>query len=526
MTEQSNINQLSAQDAQFLYIQSATNLTHVMAVYIYDPSTAPGGKVRFKDIIEHMRKRMDVSPMFKRKLYRLPLDIDHPYWVEDEHFDLEAHISHSRLPEPGDWRQFCIHVARHHSKPLDMNRPLWDMYVVEGLDNIPGYAKGSYAILTRIHHSTIDGVSGAHFFAAISDKDPHGTPAIPLPKTKASANALPTTAEILNRAINSTVTSPVKLTQALMKFTPALLSSAQKSLTGGADKTESGVPQTRFNAAVTPHKMFDAITFDLEELKQMRRKVQEATINDVVLAICSGALRHYLTKHKELPDEPLVAVAPVNARSRSGEESNPGTNISAMTIKIWSNIEDPIERLEAIRDTTRETKAAKSGLSARIMTDLSKHIPGVTMAGVSRILTDERFAPKMSNLMVSNVPGPQIQLYMNGAKLTHQYGLAPLAHGMGLFIATPSYNGTISFSIISDRKIMPDIEFFRECLQKAFNELRDAKPGKVVQQPRKASEAPKKQPVSADGSVMYRRVAKKPRAVVSKQPGGARSKAS
>ncbi|WP_417609264.1 WS/DGAT/MGAT family O-acyltransferase [Parasphingorhabdus sp.] len=525
MTEQSNISQLSAQDAQFLYIQSATNLTHVMAVYIYDPSTAPGGKVRFKDIIEHMRKRLDVTPMFKRKLYRLPFDIDHPYWVEDEHFDLEAHISHSRLPEPGDWRQFCIHVARHHSKPLDMTRPLWDMYVVEGLDNIPGYAKGSYAILTRIHHSTIDGVSGAHFFAAISDKDVEGTPAIPLPEGNGASNKLPTISEILSRAINSTVSSPVKLTQALLKFTPALLLTAQKSLKGADEKTDTGVPETRFNGPVTPNKMFDAITFDLEELKKMRLKVSDATINDVVLAICSGALRHYLTKHKELPKESLVAVAPVNARSRSGDEANPGNNISAMTIKIWSNIADPIKRLEAIKDTTRETKAAKSGLSARIMTDLTKHIPGVTMAGVARIMTDERFAPKMSNLMVSNVPGPQIQLYMNGAKLTHQYGLAPLAHGMGLFIATPSYNGTISFSIISDRKMMPDVEFFRECLQRAFNELKDAKPSAVVNRTKKTAAASKKPASSKDGSVMYRRVAKKPRTTASKTTGGNKPKA-
>ena len=158
------------------------------------------------------------------------------------------------------------------------------------------------------------------------------------------------------------------------------------------------------------------------------------------------------------------------------------------------------------------------------MTDLTKHIPGVTMASVARILTDERFAPKMSNLMVSNVPGPQIQLYMNGAKLTHQYGLAPLAHGMGLFIATPSYNGTISFNIISDRKMMPDVEFFRECLQRAFNELRDAKPNAAARQTKKTAVAPKEPATSQDGSVMYRRVARKPRTVAGKAGGGGKPK--
>lgn len=505
--------QLSAQDAQFLYIQSETNLTHVMAVYVFDPSTAPGGKVRFKDIIEHMRGRLDVSPMLKRKLYRLPLDIDHPYWVHDEHFDLEMHMSHSRLPEPGDWRQFCIYVARHHSKPLDMNRPLWDMHVLEGLDNIPGYKKGSYALLTRIHHSTIDGASAAHFFAAIADMDNKGTPAIPLPEAPPVPDELPEMSEIVSRAINSTITSPVKMSRALMKFAPALLSTAQKSLSSDDEDKDTGVPETRFNSAVTPHKMFDAVTFDLEEIKKIRKKVDGATINDVVLTIASGGVRKYLMKHKELPKESLIAVAPVNARSRAGEETEPGNKISAMTIKIWSDIANPIKRLEAIRDTTKETKAAKSGLSARIMTDITQHIPGVTMSGVARLMTDERFAPKMSNLIVSNVPGPQIPMYMNGAQLTHQYGLAPLAHGMGLFVATPSYNGTISFGITSDRQIMPDIDFFVECLKKAFSELQVAKANRTVKKgAARASSSQKAEEPQSDGS-NYRRVSKTPRRV-------------
>jgi hypothetical protein len=172
-----------------------------------------------------------------------------------------------------------------------------------------------------------------------------------------------------------------------------------------------------------------------------------------------------------------------------------------------------MDRLRAIRDLTRESKAAKSGLSARLMTDLSQHIPGATMAGVARLMTSERFAPKMSNVFISNVPGPQVPLFMNGAKCTHQYGLAPLGNGMGLFIATPSYNGQMSFNIISDRKIMPDIEFFRKCIESAFNDLREAKPkanAKSTPMSKSDVEQPtvKKAATNASGRANYHKVSK------------------
>ena len=506
------LQQLAAQDAQFLYMQTPNNLTHVMGVNIYDQSTAPGGKVRLKDIIEYVRQRQDHSPLFKRKLHRLPFDVDHPYWVEDEHFDVEAHISHCALPEPGDWRQFCIQIARHHSKPMDMNRPLWDMLVIEGLDRIKGFKKGSYAIANRIHHAAIDGASGAQFFLAMSDIDAKGTPAVPNPQTDWDIGDVPQPADYMQRAITSTTTSPVKMANALMKFAPALLDAAQKSISSeGEERDKAGIPNTRFNGAVSPHKMFDAVTFDLSDFKSIKNKVEGATINDVVLATVGGALRKYLTKHKELPKQSLIGWAPVNARTRDGEDQSPGNNISAMSVPIGTDIANPLERLKTVRDLTRESKAAKSGLSARLMTDLSKHIPGATMAGVARIMTNERFAPKMSNVFISNVPGPQIPLYMNGAKCTHQYALAPLGNGMGLFIATPSYNGQMSFNITSDRKIMPDIDFFVECLKKAFQELKVAKANRAVKKaPAKAKTEQKPaapQPLGAN----YRRVSKTPR---------------
>jgi diacylglycerol O-acyltransferase len=462
--------QLSTQDAQFLYIETGNNLTHVMGVNIYDPSTAPGGKVRFKDIIAHVESRLDWSPVFRRRLMRLPYDFDLPYWVDDEYFDIEHHMFHGRLPRPADWRQFCIHLSRHFSRPMDMNRPLWDMYVIEGLDRIKGIPKGSYAIATRVHHAAIDGASAMHFFTAMSDRDPEGAPAIEHTPAKAEAAEAPSTVTVLNRAVVSNLQSPVKMAGTLLRFTPAIWSTVKKALGPDAGRS-SKVPATRFNAPVSPHKVFDATIFRLDQLKQIKARVEGATINDVVLTICAGALNKYLEHHGELPSEPLVAVAPINARSRGSRADAPGNNISAMTVSLPTHAADPLDRLRTVRATTAQTTAAKSGISARLMTDLTKHVPTATLAGVGRLVASGRFTSKLCNLFISNVPGPQQTLYMNGARMIHTFGMAPLADGMGLFIATPSYNGEMSFNIISDREMLPDIEFFRECIERAFEEL-------------------------------------------------------
>ncbi len=468
------LKQLSAQDAQFLYTQTANNLTHIMGIYIYDPSTAPGGFVRFKDIIRHIESRADTSPLFKRRLHRLPFDMDHPYWVEDEHFDIEAHMSHARLPEPGDWRQFCIAAARYFSKPMDMNRPLWDIYIIEGLDRIPGIPTGSFAMLHRVHHSAVDGASGAHAFIAMSDIDAKGTPAIAEPPPVEDLGVPPSSAEMLSRAWAASMQSPVKFMNALMKMSPAILSAARKSISEGG--MTAGVPETRFNVPIGPHKMFDGTSVALADVALVRKKVSGATVNDVVLTTVGGALRKYLAKHKELPKDSLVAVAPVNLRGKGGKASTPGNQVSAMSVPIRTDIADSLARLTAVRDYTVQAKEAKAGVSARIMTDLSQHIPGATMAAVARLVTSERFAVRGTNLFISNVPGAQVPLYLAGAQLVQQHGMAPLANNMGLFVATPSYNGRIAFSLISERAVMPDIAFFRKCIEESFADLMAAAP--------------------------------------------------
>jgi WS/DGAT/MGAT family acyltransferase len=462
------LKQVKAQDAAFLYMETDNILTHVSGVGIYDPSTAPEGHVRFKDIIAHVESRLHTSPVFRQKLVHVPFELDYPYWVDDEYFDIEYHIRHARLPAPGDWRQFCIHVARYHSRPLDMNRPPWEMYVIEGLDDVSGAPKGSYAIVTKIHHVAVDGTSAMRFFAALADIDAKGTPAVDISAPDMPGCGEPDVPVMLRRAILNNITSPVRMVNTMMRSAPAVVNLVRNVLDSGHENRV--VPDTRFNREVSPHKMFDAVSFDLSKLRKIRRLVDKATINDVVLAICAGGLRRYLEFHDELPRRPLVAWVPINARRGSGGDEA-GNNIAAMTASIHTNIADPVERLQAISGTTRHTKEARSGVSARIMTDLSQHVPSATQLLAGRLVTHMSMGKRMCNLFISNVPGPQVPLYMNGAQLLASYGMAPLNNGLGLFIATPSYNGKISFCVTSTREIMPDVTYLVECLSKSFDEL-------------------------------------------------------
>ena len=493
MTENTVLKQVNAQDAAFLYMETDNILTHVSGIGIYDPSTAPDGHVRFKDIIAHVESRLHTSPVFRQRLARVPLELDYPYWVDDEYFDIEYHIRHARLPAPGDWRQFCIHVARYHSRPLDMNRPPWEMYVIEGLDDVKGIPKGSYAIVTKIHHVAVDGTSAMKFFAALADVDAKGTPAVDISAIETTACTEPDVPVMLRRAILNNMTSPVRMANTVMRSAPALVNLLKNVLDSRhEDRT---VPDTRFNREVSPHKMFDAATFDLADLRKIRRLTDKSTINDVVLTICAGGLRRYLEFHDELPARPLVAWVPINARRGSGDDTS-GNNVTAMTAVIHTDIADPVERLNAISRTTRDTKEARSGVSARIMTDLSQHVPSATQLLAGRLVTHMSMGRRMCNLFISNVPGPQVPLYMNGAELLSSYGMAPLNNGLGLFIATPSYNGKISFCVTSTREIMPDVTYFVECIEKSFDEiLAAASPKKTT---RKKPTARRK-PASKDG---------------------------
>ena len=464
------MHQLSPQDAQFLYAETEHNLTHVTSVSIYDPSTVPGGgPVRYKDIIAHFRERLAYNPLFFRRLLRLPLEIDYPYWVEDEYFDLEYHMQHGRLPAPGDWRQFCIHLARYHSRPLDMNRPPWEIFVIEGLDNIEGLPSGCYAVVIKVHHAAVDGASMMKFFASIADSDPHGTPMVPLEEPNMEGGEIPPMPALVSRALRNNLRSPLRIAQTVLKAAPSLVEAAQESVARREGEKKSPVPPTRFNVDLSPHKMVDVRFMPLDDLKAIRTLHPGATVNDAVLAVCSGALRRYLQHHNELPEDSLVAWVPINARPKGGDAA--GNNISAMTAPIYTNEPDPLKRLKRINAATQASKEARSGLSARLMTDITKHVPAATQVLASRLIIRSGAAARLCNLFISNVPGPQVPMYMNGARMVRSCGLAPLGDGMGLFIGTPSYDGQMSFNVISTREILPDIDFFMDCLDASAAEL-------------------------------------------------------
>lgn len=468
--------QLKPQDAQFLYMEDSRMAAHVTSLAVCDQSTAPTQPVRFRDIVRTIEERLGDSPLFDRRLMRLPLDLDFPYWVEDTHFDIDYHVRHVRLPEPSDWRQLCIQVARAHSRPLDMNRPPWEIYVVEGLENVEGVPPGSFALIVKMHHAAVDGTSAMKFLFSMLDLGPKGPPIVPPPpKRKQESTKAPSVRQILTRAATNNLTSPAKLTAKTASFLPKMAKAAMERVQG-KQEVDLHVPKTRFNGEVSPNRAFDATSFHLDELKEVRNGFPGATINDVVLGIVSGGLRRYLKAKNELPKEPLVITAPINTRSTKSTDDvkDDGNSVSTMSVPIFTNIVNPVERMTSIMRATQSAKSAKSGLASRVLTDTSQHIPAFLQANLAPLLT--QLAPTqgpITNAFVSNVPGVQIPLYFNGCEIKMFHGLAPIGAGMGLFIATPSYNNRISFSVTTTRQIMSDTAFFIRCVKNAMKELKE-----------------------------------------------------
>ncbi len=486
--------QLKPQDAQFLFMEDGHVAAHVTSLGIFDQSTAPGGLVRFKEIVARIEKRLHDSPLYSQRLMRLPFDLDFPYWVEDRHFEIEYHVRHSRLPEPSDWRQLCIQVARMHSRTMDMNRPPWEVHVIEGLDNVEGMSKGSFAVVTKLHHAAVDGASATQFLARLMDLGPSGPPLLPAPSGRNLKTAPDTSPmKLLRRAAMNNSTAPIRMARAVAKNAPAM---AREAAMSAMNRKKSGrsVPETRFNGEISPNRAFDGVTFELADFKMIAKSFGEAKINDVVLATVGGALRRYLAAKKELPDPSLIVTAPMNLRGKGKTSSGAdGNNITSLSLPIYTNIANPVDRLKAIVKATQAAKSAKTSIASRMTMELSKHVPPPVISALGPVILSTAENRPMANAIVSNVAGFQVPVYLCGAKMIESYGLAPIGSGMGLFIAVPSYAGKLSFGITTTRQIMPDTPVFMDCLRVSLEELKSAAVKKRAAAGTKAkSSAPRK----------------------------------
>ena len=461
--------QLSGHDASFLYRDTGHSNSNITLIQIYDQSTAPGGKVRFKSILSHIESRLHRSPIFRQKLLRVPMELDYPYWIEDEDFDLEYHVRHIALPKPGDWRQFCIQASRIHARELDLNRPLWEVYVIEGLDSFLDLPAGSFALLTKIHHAAIDVEDGSEITMLLHDTTP--TPPKPEPPEPWFPEPPPGVVELMARGMINTAMSPFRLaapfTRALMRVGPAAL-----SLAGEAMWHREKLPITRFGSIVSPHRVFETRRFMIDEFKEIRSLVKGATINDAVIAVCAGGLRSYLMAQEELPEESLHAIAPISIRGADSAGGKAG--VSWLRINLGTDIADPVERLRYIHGQTSSSQAIAQAVSARDLTDISQHAPASTLAMTSKMLSRAtagigRFAP-LANCTITNVPGPSVPLYLAGARMTYFSAIMPISDGMGLVFAVTSYDGRIMVSPTSCREQMPDPEAFAQCVRDSFQD--------------------------------------------------------
>jgi len=465
--------QLSGLDASFLYLETGNMPMHIGGLAIYDQSTAPGGAVTFKDILRFFEKRLHKARAFRQRLAKVPMSLDHPYWVEDPEFDLEFHVRHIALPKPGDWRQLCIQAARLHARPLDTNRPLWEAYVIEGLDNVEGVPAGSFALVTKFHHAAIDGVSGAEISASIHDSSPEDR--VEAPDTEWHPSRYPSDIELLSRSAVTTVKRPFEFASLVARNVPTAWRVGRGLMTREISLS-SKVPRTRFNDNVSPHRVFDARSFSLDEIRAIKSRVDGATVNDVVVSVCGGALRRYLESKGELPEESLVAMAPISARPDQMRKAA-GNMVSTMSLPVRSDIADPLERLRAVHEESDRAKKLALTVGTSVAADFAQFLPSTTtglMASAYSRYGLAKHLPPLFNTVITNVPGPNFPLYSMGSRMVASFGLGPIAHGLGLFQPVIGYNGQITISAISCREMMPDPSFYCDCLTESFEELKKA----------------------------------------------------
>ena len=459
---------LSGLDATFLYLESSAQLMHVCGVLLLDPATIPGG-YSFETMRSDLEARMRTIPAFRRKLRPVPLEIDHPVWVEDKDFDIDRHVHRLAVPTPGgveELADLCSHMA---GIPLDRSRPLWEMSVIEGL------ASGQIAVFTKMHHATVDGVSGANLISVLCSLEPDAPP-LDLPDLGAVSSRDPSDLELFGRGVLSNLTKPW-LAVRLVRPTASLVTrTIERARAGTAMAAPLTAPRTSFNGNISGRRSIALADMSLDRVKEIRHAVDGATVNDVVLAISGGALRRFLEKRGELPASSLLASVPVSVHQTSARAS--GTNkVSSLFAKLGTDVADPVERLQQLAIANAYAKDHHKAIPADTLQDWAEFAAPRTFGLAVRMVAGLKLAekgPVIHNLVISNVPGPPVPLYFVGARVDALYPLGPVFHGAGLNITVMSSNGHMHVGLIGCGDALPDIADLAGDFNDELDALHDA----------------------------------------------------
>jgi WS/DGAT/MGAT family acyltransferase len=480
--------QLSGSDWTMVSLDLPRAHNTIGMVGIYDTSSRPGGPPTEDEVLEYIEARLHVAESFRERMVDVPFGLDRPWWIRDAGFDLEYHVRHIALPRPGSWRQFCTQIARIHARPLDLSRPPWELYLIDGLDGIDHVPRDAIATFLRVHHAAIDAVAGAEILTAIHTHEPDGAPPPPAEDWSWEPDPVPSDAELLRRAAIHGVARPLGLLRTFRRLVPQIPALAADRRNPDVTSPASLPKATRFNQKVGPHRVFGTSYTSLDVLKEIRTGMPEAKINDIGLAVVGGAIRAYLLEKDELPAESLIAMMPISIRptktrnataighTESASSSTAGNQFSIAPITMATDEADPLDRLARIVASTSHVK--ESGAHpVRALMEMSEEALGGLMGTVQRTAVrtlNRRGRTLAVHTLVSNVPGPITPMYFCGAKMVDTTGLGPVLDGMGLNNGIGSYRGRVTFCFTADRDALPDPERYEACLATAVDELLEA----------------------------------------------------
>ena len=455
---------LSGLDASFLYLETAAQPLHVCSILEIDTSTIPGGYT-FDRLRDALALRIKAMPEFREKLADNRLNLDHPVWVEDRDFDVDRHLHRIGLPAPGgrvELAEICGHIA---SLTLDRSRPLWEMWVIENVAGTDAHDGGRLAVLTKVHHAGVDGVTGANLMSQLCTTEPDAPPPDPVDGAGDASDL-----EIAVSGAIKFATRPLKLINLMPSTVSTVVDTVRRARSGLSMAAPFNAPKTAFNANVSGRRNVAFAQLDLEDIKTVKNHFG-VKVNDVVMALVAGVLRRFLLDRDELPDSTLVAMVPVSVHDKS---DRPGRNqVSGMFSKLGTDIQDPAERLKAIAEANSVAKQHSSAIGATLLQDWTQFAAPAVFGVAMRVFARSNLsgARPVHNLVVSNVPGPQIPLYFLGAEVKAMYPLGPIFHGSGLNITVMSLSGMLDVGLISCPDLLPDLWDMADDFRVALDEL-------------------------------------------------------